>query len=112
MTARSESNGHETKFFKGQWVYSDSLEPIKAKDRPCKTCGRKTVKVVVLIPADLSWTGKARLASKEIDACIAPIVKALQVAGIKMRSSCCGHGKGDGEILFEDGRTLIIKSRS
>jgi len=43
----------------------------------------------------------------KIDRCIAPIVKALNDAGIKTVSSCCGHGKWDGYILLED-RALIV----
>lgn len=65
--------------------------------------------VEVTIPADLSYTGKERKAEKGIDACIASIVKALEQAGIKMRASCCGHGKTHGEIVLQDGRTLVVK---
>jgi hypothetical protein len=65
--------------------------------------------VAVVIPADLSCTGEERLATKGIDSCIASIVEALHNAGIKTRASCCGHGRGDGEIVLDDGRTLIIR---
>lgn len=64
--------------------------------------------VCVRIPADLSSTGKARWKHIGVDACIAPLVEALQKGGINMRASCCGHGKAPGEILFEDGRVLRI----
>jgi len=67
-------------------------------------------RVKVLIPADLSCSGIAKYSFKPIDKCIASIVSALQKAGINMRSSCCGHGKGDGEIILQDGRVLVIKS--
>lgn len=66
-------------------------------------------KVTVKIPEGLSHTGKAYYKSVDIDRCIAPIVKALQLGGIDMRFSCCGHGKDVGEIHLEDGRILIIK---
>lgn len=65
--------------------------------------------VYVKVPADLSHTGETRFAMKGIDACIAPIVKALQDAGIDMRSSCCGHGQCDGEIVLADGRVLAVR---
>ena len=68
-----------------------------------------TVPVKVKIPADLSCTGKEHWAIRQIDRCIAPIVKALQKGGIDMRGSCCGHGKMDGYIHLQDGRILIIK---
>lgn len=64
----------------------------------------------VLIPAELSHTGRDIIARKGIDKCIAPIVDALNKAGIITISSCCGHGKTDGTILLLDGRTLIIKN--
>ena len=68
------------------------------------------VAVYVRIPADLSSTGKASWKIVGIDACIAPLVEALQNGGINMRGSCCGHGKGPGEIVLDDGRTLRIES--
>lgn len=67
------------------------------------------VGVCVKLPADLSHTGEETWAVKGIDSCIAPIVKALQDAGIDMRSSCCGHGKHDGEISLTNGWTLVVK---
>ena len=66
--------------------------------------------VYVKIPADLSHNGKAHFKNAPIDSCIAPIVKALQAAGIDMRHSCCGHGKGAGDIMLEDRRILQILS--
>lgn len=66
------------------------------------------VRVSVQIPAQLSYTGKARQADKPIDACIAPIVRALNEAGIRTVASCCGHGKGPGNIALADGRELVI----
>jgi hypothetical protein len=66
--------------------------------------------VAVRIPADLSHTGTPRWKDVGIDACIAPIVKALQAGGIDMRGSCCGHGRADGKIILADGRVLIVHS--
>lgn len=65
-------------------------------------------KVWVKIPKDLSHQGRAHMALKPIDACIASIVEALQKGGIDMRSSHCGHGKCDGKIELQDGRILKI----
>ena len=64
--------------------------------------------VWVLIPEDLSCTGFSRFEIKLIDSCIAPIVQALQTAGINMRGSCCGHGEYVGEIHLQDGQVLLI----
>lgn len=42
------------------------------------------------------------------DPCIAPLVRALNVAGIATKASCCGHGLRGGNIALADGRELII----
>lgn len=68
-----------------------------------------TVPLSVPIPASLSHTGEARWAEKPIDSCIAPIVRALNDAGIYTAACCCGHGERDGEIVLQDGRTLVIR---
>ena len=70
----------------------------------CEWGTDKTVRVK--IPADLSHTGEAYWKDVGIDACISDIVEALQVGGIDMRSSCCGHGKRPAEITLQDGRRL------
>lgn len=62
----------------------------------------------VFIPAHLSYTGEDRIATKGIDACIAPIVKALNDAGAATVASCCGHGHRPGNIALADGREIII----
>jgi hypothetical protein len=95
---------------RGCWIYSDTGETLKA--RPCRSCNRAQVIVRVKIPADLSCTGKTKWKKIGIDACIAPIVKALQKAGIDMRGSCCGHGKEHGDIHLQDGRVLIIQNNA
>jgi hypothetical protein len=64
----------------------------------------------VPVPADLSYTGEPRWAIKGVDRCIAPIVHALNIAGIYTAGCCCGHGKADGSIVLQDGRTLVIRS--
>ena len=63
------------------------------------------------IPADLSHTGEVYWKSTKVDACIANIVQALQDANIDMRGSCCGHGKNQGFIDLQDGRTLILEEK-
>ena len=73
---------------------------------------RYSVKVRVRIDADLSCSGRAKWKMKPIDRCIAPLVEALQKGGINMRGSCCGHGRGDGDIELSDGRILIIKNNA
>jgi hypothetical protein len=75
----------------------------------CRWGTTENIRVKLIAP--LSHTGRARWAVKPIDKCIAPLVRALQREGIETTSSCCGHGKGPGEILFADGRRLMIISR-
>jgi hypothetical protein len=62
----------------------------------------------VTIPAYLSHTGVERQAVKDVDSCIAPIVRALNDAGVITVASCCGHGKQPGNIALADGREIII----
>lgn len=64
----------------------------------------------VPIPAELSHTGSFRWDWKGVDTCIAPIVAALNGAGIYTSSSCCGHGKGKGVISLHDGRIIEIST--
>lgn len=69
------------------------------------------VQLLVPMPAELSHTGEFRWAIKGIDACIAPIVQALNDAGIYTANCCCGHGKAEGTIFLHDGRVLRIAKR-
>jgi len=43
-----------------------------------------------------------------IDACLAPIVKALNDCGAPTVACCCGHGRGLGNIMLDDGREIFI----
>ena len=43
-----------------------------------------------------------------IDYCIHQIVAALNAGGVRTLASCCGHGKMEGRIDLEDGRTLVV----
>ena len=71
----------------------------------------ETSYVLVRIPEDLSSTGFPKVKYTKIDKCIAPLVEALQRGGIDTRASCCGHGKGSGQIMLQDGRFLIITKK-
>lgn len=66
--------------------------------------------IVLRVPvaARDSHTGKMRWASKGVDRCIAPLVEALNGAGIFTRSCCCGHKVRQGEIILHDGRILRV----
>ncbi len=70
----------------------------------------KTVECWVNLPADLSHTGKARWCWKPVDHCIVSIVRALNEGGVFTVASCCGHGKGPGSILLQDGRELQVRT--
>lgn len=63
----------------------------------------------VPIPGDLSFEGVDVWKDKPIDSCIAPIVKALNDAGIYTVASCCGHGKGGGSIVLWDDREMVLR---
>lgn len=67
-----------------------------------------TVEQAVTIPAYLSYNGKERKAVKAIDACIAPLVQSLNANGVQTISSCCGHGKGYGQISLASGAEIYL----
>lgn len=79
----------------------------------CRHCGRMPVPVAVVIPADISHTGHARMAVAQVDACIADIVRRLNAGATEpvTRGACCGHGVHEGEILLQDGRTLAVRNQ-
>jgi len=43
-----------------------------------------------------------------VDSCIAPIIQALNNAGIETIASCCGHKRRIGNIVLGDNRELFI----
>lgn len=67
-----------------------------------------TVLLLVLVPAHLAFEGVDTHKVKDIDSCIAPLVKALNEGGMTTVSSCCGHGKQPTRISLADGREVFI----
>jgi hypothetical protein len=49
-----------------------------------------------------------RSGKDEIDACIRPLVAALNAGGFPTLASCCGHGKRTGRIVMHDGTEIEI----
>lgn len=43
-----------------------------------------------------------------MDRCIAPLVEALNAAGVETVASCCGHGYRPGNVALRDGREIVI----
>lgn len=43
-----------------------------------------------------------------VDKCLAPIIKALNDAGVRTAACCCGHGKMPGNVMLADGREIVI----
>jgi len=70
--------------------------------------------VILRVPISdlMSHTGSHRWAYKDVDRCIAPIVQALNDAGIYTSGACCGHGENLGSILLRDGREVIVKAEA
>ena len=66
------------------------------------------VEIELTIDPDYYKVKKGTIMKQQIDRCIAPIVIALNDAGIIMSVSCCGHGKKPGYIVLADGRILRI----
>lgn len=70
-----------------------------------------TVEMEVTIPAHLSHTGEERKKVIGVDACIAPIVVALNAGGITTVASCCGHGHLPGNVILADDTWLTLLTR-
>lgn len=47
----------------------------------------------------------------EVDACIAPLLQALNDAGIQTIDSCCGHGKREASIFFAPINRLSLRAQ-
>lgn len=72
----------------------------------CEWGNEVTLKVP--IPASCSHTGEFRWDNKPIDECLAPLVQALNDAGLYTGAACCGHGKQPGFISLHDGTILTV----
>ena len=70
----------------------------------------------VTIPSHLSSTGAAKRKIVDVDSCVAPLVKALNDAGVSTIASCCGHGHLPPTIAVEwngdKDRWLVMVSRA
>lgn len=64
------------------------------------------VKLLVVMPAELSYTGRARYKVVGVDRCIAPQVGRLNASGRLTANACCGHGLGPGSIFLHDGTEI------
>ncbi len=60
------------------------------------------------VEMELPIVGNFRFGKADIDSCIAPIIKALNDAGLLTIGCCCGHGNRIGYIHFKDGRYLGV----
>ena len=61
---------------------------------------------VVRLAVPMPVSGRTEI---KVDACIAPLVQALNDAGIETVACCCGHGRAVGRIDLADGRILEIR---
>lgn len=66
----------------------------------------------VTVPAHLSHNGTDYRKIVGVDACLVPLIEALNNAGISTVASCCGHGKKAANIILSDGRELFLVSDS
>jgi hypothetical protein len=109
VSVKSYKRGHPIRWIDGHWFLKrpDGLCSLP-NNLACAYCERTPEFVYVTIPSDLSCTGEKKWKLAQIDACIAPLVEALQRGGIEMRGSCCGHGRQPGEIHLQDGRMLLV----
>lgn len=65
--------------------------------------------VIIRLAYPMHISGRTEVA---VDACLAPLIQALNDHGVHTTGCCCGHGRSEGSVLFEqDGeqRTLRLK---
>ena len=67
-----------------------------------------TTAVNLVVPEGVSCTGKTRHVVKQIDSCIAELVRGFNCIGLVTIASCCGHFKRPGSIVLADGRHFEI----
>jgi hypothetical protein len=65
-------------------------------------CLRETA--IVTLAHALKISGRTEI---EVDACIAPLVQALNDAGVHTVGCCCGHFKQPGSILILQGEEQL-----
>jgi len=72
----------------------------------CEWGNVETMEIVA--SSEYAADGEVHKKTIDVDSCIAPIVRALNEAGIKTIASCCGHGERVGIITLERGRNLLV----
>jgi len=85
MYATSFLRGHKIEYVNNEWRYIDNKESIENNERPCSKCGNKTTK-------------------EGHDSCLS------ELPGVK--NACCGHGKENGYIMFENDTTIRFELKS
>ena len=58
---------------------------------------------LVEVPDLLAFNGEWHRRMWKVDACVASIVRALNLSGTETVGSCCGHGRRKAEILVSVG---------
>lgn len=48
---------------------------------------------------------------RDIDACLAPLVRALNAGGFPTIASCCGHGRMPPSVILNDDRFIVVLTR-
>ena len=69
----------------------------------CKK-GDTTLLEITTLAGD--YRGKEKKGKKQIDKCLAPLVKMLNEYGIKTCDCCCGHGKLKNSWIMIDPRNI------
>lgn len=68
--------------------------------------GGREAAMIVLDPGTPERSGRDGV---WCDPCLADLVGALNAAGLRTVTSCCGHGTDVGSIVLADGRELVIR---
>lgn len=104
MTITSMASGHPIEFDGTAWRFRDTGHVVD-NNRACAHCALEPVLVKLHRTAGQLHSVPVVV---NVDACIAPIVQALNDGGIETKASCCGHSRIPGRIMLQDGRDLVL----
>jgi len=103
MTVTAKHEGKEIYFDQEDrlWRYKENDKSVfdDWAEKPCSNCKcglceREAVGVIVILKDGIK-------ALRFVDSCIAPLIKELNLLGIRTTSSsCCSHGKEDGKLYI------------
>lgn len=104
MTVHAQHNGHDIYLDTeaNVWRFRD-IGNVVNHERACSRCGLAPVQIRLHHP-----TPTHKRTTAGVDACLGPLLQALNDGGMQTIASCCGHGGPWGAVILEDHRELLV----